>query len=252
VLASPVGLALRLQRTSLLWWAVGMFAFGVIYGTFLGEAETFIEELDLGEQFLPDVVGAALVDAFLAVLVAMLAAVTGVYVILATLRLRTEETEGRAEPLLSTAVSRTRWAASHLTIAVAGGTIVLLASVLGLGLSGAVVLEDAEILPRLLGAALAHLPPLWFVAGLSLALFGLLPRFAVLVWALVLYAIFAVLFGELLGFPGWLLNLSPFEHIAAVPAEDVTATPLVVLTVLAAALVAVGLAGIRRRDIEGN
>jgi ABC-2 type transport system permease protein len=43
--------------------------------------------------------------------------------------------------------------------------------------------------------------------------------------------------------------VSPFTHIAHVPGGSVPLTPLVVLTVLAAVLVVVGLAGFRRRDV---
>ena len=53
----------------------------------------------------------------------------------------------------------------------------------------------------------------------------------------------------LLGLPQWLRDLSPFEHVPQVPATWFDAVPLVVLTVVAAVLTAVGLAAFRRRDI---
>jgi ABC-2 type transport system permease protein len=45
-------------------------------------------------------------------------------------------------------------------------------------------------------------------------------------------------------------NLSPFEHIARLPLEDLTWPPLLVLTAIAAGLTAAGLYGFRRRDLE--
>lgn len=164
--------------------------------------------------------------------------------------LRGEETDGRAEPVLATAVSRPRWVTSHLLVAGVGGPVVLLANALGLGISASSVLGDVEMVPRLLGAALAHVPVLWLVGGVTVALFGVVPRAAPLAWTVVVYALVVGALGDLLGLPDWMFNLSPYEHVPAVPAEDLTVTPLLALTVLAGVLVATGLAGFRRRDLE--
>jgi ABC-2 type transport system permease protein len=45
------------------------------------------------------------------------------------------------------------------------------------------------------------------------------------------------------------MDLSPFTHTPRLPGAELTATPLVWLTALAAALIATGLAGFRRRDV---
>ena len=67
-----------------------------------------------------------------------------------------------------------------------------------------------------------------------------LARVAV-VWAV--FGLFVVIgfLGELLQLPSWLMDLSPFQHVPAMPAEGFTSVPLVVLTIVAAAVV-------RRRD----
>ena len=62
----------------------------------------------------------SLADAYLAATFGILALIAAGYAVQAVLRLRGEETGGRAEPLLATAVSRTRWALSHVAIALAG------------------------------------------------------------------------------------------------------------------------------------
>ena len=100
------------------------------------------------------------------------------------LRLRAEETSGRAEPLLATAVSRTRWALSHAADrarrdrrARARRGRVVRAS------RHAAQTGDAGQFPRLLGAALPQAPAAWVLAGLTLALFGLLPRATIAAWA---------------------------------------------------------------------
>jgi len=55
--------------------------------------------------------------------------------------------------------------------------------------------------------------------------------------------------GPLLDVPGWVLDISPYEHVPAVPAATVAAGPLLALAAVAAALTAAGLAGFRRRDV---
>jgi ABC-2 type transport system permease protein len=105
-------------------------------------------------------------------------------------------------------------------------------------------------LPRVLGGALVQLPAVWVVAGIGVALFGLLPRLVVGgTWAVLGIVLSITTFGELLRLDQWALDLSPFAHLPRVPAAEFTATPLAWLAVLALALGAVGLAGFRRRDL---
>jgi ABC-2 type transport system permease protein len=59
-------------------------------------------------------------------------------------------------------------------------------------------------------------------------------------------------FGQITDLPRWVHNVSPFEHIAGLTLAELTWAPLIVLTVIAAAVAALGLYGLRKRDIEGN
>jgi ABC-2 type transport system permease protein len=55
--------------------------------------------------------------------------------------------------------------------------------------------------------------------------------------------------GVLLDLPQWLRDLSPLEHTPALPAQPFEVVPLVVLTLSAAVLIVLGLAGFNRRDV---
>lgn len=46
------------------------------------------------------------------------------------------------------------------------------------------------------------------------------------------------------------MNLSPFTHVPRLPGGELLVEPLLWLTALAGALVGVGLAGFRRRDVN--
>ena len=73
-----------------------------------------------------------------------------------------------------------------------------------------------------------------------------------LAWAAVALVAMQVMLGQLLGLPDAVQALSPFEHLAAVPVDDFAVVPFVLLLVIAAALVAGGLWGFRRRDAVGG
>ena len=55
--------------------------------------------------------------------------------------------------------------------------------------------------------------------------------------------------GDLLGLPQWARDLSPLEHVALVPSEELEAVPLAVMGSAAAMLVVAGLLLLRRRDL---
>jgi ABC-2 type transport system permease protein len=166
------------------------------------------------------------------------------------MRLRSEETSGRAEPLLATALPRTRWALSHLLVALTGSALIALAAGLGMGLTDAVTSGSVSNVPSLIVGSLAFAPALWVLVGIAFALFGVLPRAMVAAWG-ALGACFVIgMFGVLFKLPSWVIGLSPFQHVPAIPARDLSAEPLIILTTIAAGLVSIGLIGFRRRDLS--
>jgi ABC-2 type transport system permease protein len=81
-------------------------------------------------------------------------------------------------------------------------------------------------------------------------MFGLRPRLAPAIgWAGLSLCVMLGQIGAALQLSQSLLDISPFTHIPRVPGGSVTMTPLLILTVIAAALVTVGLVTFRRRDV---
>jgi ABC-2 type transport system permease protein len=103
--------------------------------------------------------------------------------------------------------------------------------------------------PRVLGAALAQLPAVWVLAGVAVALFGLLPRLSSLAWAGYGAVLFITLIGALLRLGQWFNGISPFNHLPNLPGGEAAITPFVALTGIGALLVASGVIGLGRRDI---
>jgi ABC-2 type transport system permease protein len=250
-LGTPLGFAWRLQRASFLWWAFALFVTGLGYGSAIDVVEEYADN-EIVQEMVQDIGGATLTEAWLSMVIALLAMVCTIFAILAALRPRREETAGRGELVLATAVSRTGWVATHAAIALLGGVVMLLVSGVGLGLAAAAGTGDSGLFWDVVKASLGYAPAVWLTAGLAVTVFGLLPRAIGLAWALLVWAILVVYLGGLLQLPQWLLDLSPFTHVPRMPAGEFTALPLVILTMLAAGLVAIGLAGFRRRDLEST
>ena len=190
-----------------------------------------------------------IVDQYFAVSMLTMALIGAGFGIQAALRMRGEETAGHLESLLATALSRRAWTAAYVAVAMGGSVIVLAANGLGAGLADAINSDDAGQLPRLFAAALAPVPAVWVVVGAAVALFGLAPRAVVAAWGVLGACVLLTVLGPLLGLPGWALDLSPFEHVPQLPADDFAAGPLVGLAVVAAALTGLGMLAFRRRDL---
>ncbi len=249
-LRDPFALAWRLQRGGLIGWTAGVAATGAIIGILTPSVGTLIGTSSGMQNAFTKLGGSsAITEAFLAAMFAFYGLVAAAYAVAATLRLRTEETSQRAEPVLAAAVGRIRWAASHLLVAAAGTAVLLAAAGLAAGVADTARTGDARQVPRLLGAAMAQLPAGWLFAGIAIALFGFIPRLDAAAWAaLMVFVLFGQL-GPLLLLPQWVMDISPFTHVPKLPGAAVTFTPLIWLTAVAALLTAAGLAGLRQRDI---
>jgi ABC-2 type transport system permease protein len=249
-LSTPLGLAWRLQRSTLLAWAVGVGVLGFVYGGLGESVETLFADNPDAQVFLSTGSAADLVDSYLAVTLRMTALLVTAYAVSATCRARAEETAGRAEPVLATGVGRVRWLGSHLAVALAGGTALLVLDGLATGTSRTLATGDLADLWRLTGAATSYVPAVWVVTGLTVALIGTVPAASVTAaWVVFGGLLIITLFAEGFHWPTWVSDLSPLTRTPTLPAEAWSATPLLALLVLAAVLLAAGLAAFRRRDL---
>ncbi len=248
-LGHPFGLAVRLQRGTLVGWSVGILVTGIAYGWIGPTVDAFIGQNKALAEILAGAGGADLTDSYFAASFRLIALIGTGFAIQSALRLRSEETSMRAESVLATPVSRWRWAASHLTVAFAGSVVLLGIAGLATGLTYGAAGGDLKRVPSLLGAALVYAPPMWLMVGLTISLVGLAPRWVGASWAILAACVVVGFFGAVLQLPSWLQNLSPFERVPQVPAASLTFLPLVVISAGAAAFSLAGLAGLRRRDI---
>jgi ABC-2 type transport system permease protein len=249
-LSTPAALAVRQQYSSVIAWGVGLFLMAAATGSFMDSMGSMISENPTIEKVFAGGSAADLTDSLLAYMVRFLALGVCAFAVVSFQRLATEETAGRAEPILATAVSRWQWLGrSGLAVTALATVVLLVVSGLGLGLSAGVVLGDLSLVPALVGASLTFVPAVAVVVAVTAVLYGVGPRAVGLAWVVVAFILFTGMFGRLLALPGWLVNLSPFEATPATPSADFNVIPLVLMVAVAVALVAVAARLFRNRDL---
>ncbi len=249
-LATPYGLAWRMLRGAFIGWVAGIAVFGAFYGAVTNEVEKMVaDNPDLGD-FFAQAGGGSITDSFLASAATILSLLMGGAALSAVLRLRTEEAQGRVDPLLATPLARGAWAGGHLWATLTGTMLVAVAAGLGLGVGAAVVTDEVARIPQMLAALVAFVPAVAVLASIGFAIWGLAPKAALVSWVGLVWAVVTGLFAELLDLPQWARDLSPLEHVPGLPAEGFSVAALVVMVLLSAALSVVGFAGLARRDIS--
>jgi ABC-2 type transport system permease protein len=247
-LSSPLGLAWRLHRGALLGWTIGYAVLGLVVGSIARSVDEIASSPGIEEMFRKMSGGqGTLIEMFFGTEIRFLAVGAAAYGITTALRLRSEESAGRAEITLATRVGRWRWVSSHVLVAVLGALWLLVVMGLAAGLSGGAVSEVgvAEVLP----ASLATAPAVLVCVALTVLLFGVAPRWAATAWALLAAFVLIGELGPLVDLPGWAMGLSPFDHLGSLPGGDANPAGLIGLLLVALAAGAMGYAGFRRRDL---
>ncbi|MHA7263772.1 ABC transporter permease [Arthrobacter sp. TMN-37] len=251
-LASMLGLTWRLQRGSLAGWCLTTGAMGAVAGGLGPVVRDALEGNPSVAELMSRIVpgDAGLVDLFTTAMLGIAGVLAAAAGIEAVLRLQTEEAEGRAELLLSVPASRFRWLGSTLAVA----AITTIAVAVAAGASAAVVLALTQAggsSPGIVfAAALAHIPAALVFPALTVLVFALAPRWSSAVgWGALAAALVLGQFGELLGLPVWLQDLSPFRHSSAMPVEAFNPEGALMMAGIAVVAAAAACSLIRHRDV---
>jgi ABC-2 type transport system permease protein len=249
-LRSGFGLAWRLQRTSVLWWSVGMLLGGLAYGSMGDDVQTMVGDSQASKDIFAAGARGNILDSFYAVATLMLVLIAAGYTVSSALRPHSEEEAGRIEGLLATGLSRSRWYLGYAVVTVVGSLVVALSAGVGIGVGYTAVTGDRAAVVRLTGATLSQVAGLLLLGALARLLYGVASRWAVLSWLALVFCYVVLLFGTLLDFPRWVVDISPFSHLAAVPAEPMSWGPFLVVLAVAVAMSAGGLVAFRHRDVR--
>lgn len=247
-LGTAGALAWRLQRPVLVGWLAGFVVLGAIFGAVVGTIGGLMT--GQAEDMLRRMGGVGAVDDLYLTMVGGVAALAAAaYGVSSVLRLRAEESSGHLEQVLATPVTRARQFWAHTAIALAGSTALVLS--LGVVMAGthAASIGDASSFWRDIEANLAPLPAIWVMTALAALAAALLPRLDWLGWAAFGAVVLVGELGGLLNLPAWAQRLSPFAHVPRLPVEPMNWAPELVLTLIAAALLAAAALSYRRRDM---
>jgi ABC-2 type transport system permease protein len=252
LLGSPTAFAARGATGPLLGWSVGVGAYFLLIGLLTVSLTGFLADnasfADLAAQ-----AGFADLDrdaGYAATLFALLALPVGAFATARIGALAADEAARRLALLLAGPLTRTRLLVAHAGVAAAAAAA--LTAVAGTAFwAGAAVAGSPLTLGDALAGAFNTLPVALLALGAAVLALGWVPRATVAVGAVPVVGGFSwhVIAGST-GAPRWVADVSPFAHLAAVPAAPASVPATVVMLCVAAAATAVGLVGYRRRDLR--
>ena len=248
-MCSPLGFSWRLLRNAMIAWAAALLLLGAAYGSVAGQSSVYSEGNGMMAQMINNMGG------YESLVVTIMGLLISVPLIVAMNKLRSEERRGRIEQVLSKAVSRGSAFLSYLCIAVLASLLFPFLLVIGFYAVGASSAPAGTLdLAALLKASYAYLPAQLCMIGLSAFLVGCFPKLTSLSWVMFAYSFLVVYFGGMFQVPEAMKKISPFGNVPQllIQGQELKALPLVILCVIAAALMAAGLIGYRRRDILGT
>ena len=251
LLRGPLALAWRLQRDTLLASTVLFALLGFVIGYLAkSSADLLASNVQLARLYAVLGGASAYTDALFTFSLTFTGWIAAAYAIAATLRLRSEEVENHAEHVLAAAVSRLRWATSNLVLVLIGSAVVLAAFGLVAGFTYGLSTGNVGYqLPRMVVATMVYLPAVLVMAGIAMALYGLVPKLSAVSWGALGAVVGVEIIGGTLQVSQSILNVSPFNHVPRVLAEGLSLWPLASLTVVGFGLVCIGLVGFKERSI---
>jgi ABC-2 type transport system permease protein len=253
LLRSLPGLAVHRTRRPTLTWSLGVAAYFLLIGLLATAMLDFLRDNPVFAQLAAAAGFARLasVQGYAASLFSLLAVPVGAYAAGRVAAVAADEAASRLTLLYSRPVGRVRWVAWE-TAVVAVGTAVVAATAGVATWAGATWVDAGLGLGEALRGALAVVPVALLCLGAALFALGWLPSAVLAVGVLPAAGGYLLLvLADSFGWPSGVRELSPFAHLAAVPAEPADVGGAVGLLLVAVVLGAAGIAGYARRDLRG-
>ena len=255
ILSSSFGLAWKLNSGIVLAWAAGALATGLLATSLTPLVRELGSEMPQIAETLEGLAGAgASLDQALTItffsIVGILASAAALQVVI---RARQEEAHGTAELVLATPVPRGRWLGEYGAVGLIAAMVVIVAAVIGAVLGATSADDPADVSATAIEAAVAQLPAVLVYLGLGLLLFVLVPRATIAAaWALLALGAFFGVFGELIGLPDWVRELSPFAHSPVPVGDDIDWSGGAWMLALGIAGIVAAIAAMRRRELASG
>ncbi|WP_433225859.1 hypothetical protein [Actinomadura formosensis] len=254
LLGGPVAFAWRGTRGMLAGWLLGIAGYAFVMGALTATVLDFAAD-NPGYQRLRESLGwdaADLARGFVGFMGTLMGLLIALYTCWRIGAARAEEAAGRLDHVLVRPVTRRRWLGGHVLLTLASAVLLALASAVAMWAGAA--MTDAGIGPAdTLAANLNPLPVAALAMGLAVLLFGGAPRLTVPASVAATVTCYLIeMIGPALNWPDPILNLSPFHHLANVPAEPFAAPAAAVMVLVAVLLGIGGFVLFERRDLTGD
>jgi polyether ionophore transport system permease protein len=252
LLSSPTAQALRGELGGMAVWLVSVSAFALIVGVISKSISSAGISPQLQREFAKLGEGSIVTPhGYIGFAFIFFVLVLSLFSCSQVAAARHEESEQRLETLLALPVGRLRWLIGRLALAVSGTIVLALAAGL-LAWAGAATQNVAPSLPRMLEAGANCLPTALLFLGIAVLAYAVVPRAGVgIAYGLVTVAFLWQLIGSLLGVPKWLVDITPFAHVASVPVQPLRAGAAAVMVAVGLITAAAGLPAFRHRDLTG-
>jgi ABC-2 type transport system permease protein len=253
-LGGPASFAWRTNRPVLIGWVLGLGAYAFVLGALVTTMIDFLARDANYQRTLTDLglTVALTVDGFVGVMSVTLGVGFALYAAWRIGAARSEEESGRADNLLTRPLTRSRWLLGHAVLTVVGDAMLIVLTGLAMWAGARVSGSDQLSVVASLRAVLNTGSVVVAITGLAVLTFGVLPRLTVAVPAAVTVGGYVLtLLGPALSWPGWIIDLSPFTHLAYVPAEPLAVTSSIVMALIGCTAGVCGVAAFTRRDIVG-
>jgi ABC-2 type transport system permease protein len=252
LLGSVPAFAVRRTLRPLAGWSLGIAAYCLLIGLIAESMTRFLTE---NGQFAAAAAQAGFADlgsvkGYAGTLLTLLAVPIGVFAAVRIATLASDETGGRLTQLYAQPVTRRTVAGSEAATGAGGATVLALVAATSLWLGTAVAGADLPWTAALAGGV-NGLPITALCVGAALLALGLTPRLVVSIGSLPAVGGFLwLVIADSIDAPAWVADLSPFAHLAAVPAQSPDWPGTAGMLTVAAALTAVGLWAYQRRDLR--
>lgn len=251
LLGSIKGFAARRALRPATAWVAGMATYLLIIGAVIASILDFFEENPRFAELAAAAGFAGLnsAEGFAAAIFSLMSIATGLYAATRLAAFVNDETARRWTMSFAAPLARTQLLGTEIAVT-ASGLVALHAVAAAAMWSGAALTGAPLSLSDALAGALNTAPIAWLSLGAAALGVGCLPSMVAAVGALPVVGGFLLnVIGESTHAPAWVMDLSPFVHVAAVPSVSPNLPATGALLAVGAALITIGLAGYRHRDL---
>lgn len=245
---SPLGLQIKLQKMSFIYFAIGLFILGLSYGSIFGNLDDFFKDNPLLLSMLENPNG-DYVKQFLPQLMLVMAIISTVPTLLALFKIKKSIDKGYAMLVLANPISRIKYLLSFLIISVVNAVVMIFVAGLGLYAGQFYSMDTPLDFDMVIQSAIVYIPAILSFVGIGTVVIGWGIKLTTLVYAYLAYTFLVNYLGTLLNVKDWMKDITPFEHIPSLPIDDFTSGPIITLLLIFIILCVIGVIGFNRKDI---